>query len=204
MTNEKPILFSTPMVKAILDGRKTQTRRIVKSRHESGMFTVSTAKYEPDVYGYYHSRSIQSVDWDERTVDGKDVLCPYGEVGDILWVRETWVQLIHRDRSADYGYKADLKENANKIRWKPSIHMPRAACRLRLEITDIKAERLQDISWEDAVAEGCPGYRPTQDEPTHQFQRLWTKINGEESWQSNPWVWVISFHPLKNRHNGRE
>jgi hypothetical protein len=177
MTNEKPILFSTEMVKAILEGRKSQTRRIVKPQP-----------------------------WSHT----KRVLCPYGKLGDILWVRETWAHTgaYHIFKAGNNWGEYYVDENYNptdkKIQWKPSIHMPRAACRIRLEITDIRVERLQDISWEDVVAEGCPGYRPTQDEPTQQFQRLWQSINGEESWQSNPWVWVISFHTLKNRHNGRE
>jgi hypothetical protein len=199
MTNEKPILFSTEMVKSILSGFKSQTRRVVKCEYNE-------IRWNPIVLNGYGG-------WcDEH---GNPVNCPYGQVGDVLWVRETWCRWYN---GHGYYYKADklypdnsggmvgrpIDYDEGAVPWKPSIHMPRAACRIRLEITDIRVERLQDISWEDAVAEGCPGYRPTQDEPTHQFQRLWTKINGEESWQSNPWVWVISFHPLKNRHNGRE
>ena len=192
-----PILFSTEMVKAILEGRKTQTRRIIKSRHESGMFAVSTAKYEPDAVGYYHNRCVDSLDWDEGTVDGGGILCPYGEVGDILWVREGWRYAGGYESKPDYSvmdisqfvYKADEEWNGP---FKPSIHMPKNACRIFLEITDIKVERLQDISESDCCKEGC-GLPVLRDYKKPKFAALWKSINGDESWDKNPWVWVIEF-----------
>lgn len=240
----KPILFSTPMVKAILEGRKTMTRRIIKSRHESGMFQVATAKYEPNVRGYYHNRSVCAVDWDERTVDGGDILCPYGEVGDTIYVRETWVRAcLSEDGEGPvegdkwrYWYRADDEwtkhdwHNPNvdgpvdAPRWKPSIHMPREAARIFLKITDIRVERLQDISEEDAKAEGLscitkdqgrtwkygipdsdglPGndntgwdWQSWSVSPVEAFSLLWRKINGENSWAENPWIWAITFEKI--------
>lgn len=160
---EHPILFSTPMVEAIIAGRKTQTRRIAKGDK-----------------------------------------CPYGEPGDILWVRETWqlTTWCHvSDENYGYIYKAsengrDWEENSEDWTWRPSIFMPKEACRLRLKITERRRESLHNITWEDAQAEGCTGYRPTQDEPTDEYRRLWEKINGPGSWASNPLVWVLNFEKI--------
>lgn len=207
-----PILFSTPMVQAILEGRKTQTRRIIKSKHESGLYAVSTAKYEPDCRGYYHNRSVQSLDWDEGSCG--DILCPYGEVGDVLWVRETWCKTLDVDEFEDgYLYKAEGStafqdsdgDIIDLVKWKPSIHMPKAACRIWLEITDIRVEGLQDISEEDAIAEGIwldttvlpNGYTlygmPHWNTAKECYSVLWEEINGPKSWELNPYVWCLSF-----------
>lgn len=195
------------MVKAILEGRKTQTRRTIKSRHESGLFSVSTAQYEPDVYGYYHNRSIQSLDWDERDCEN-DVLCPYGEVGDTLWVRET---SYYHEQEARWFYRATdaLTDSISYgYKWKPSIFMPKEACRTWLEITDVRIERLKDICQEDAKAEGafqaphrCPGWKNEllgfADCYICSYKFLWNKINGAIcNWESNPWVWVIEFKKI--------
>lgn len=163
---EKPILFSTPMVQAILEGRKTMTRRIVK-----GTPLVWLNDFSP-----------------EFVADKDNALCPYGQVGDVLWVRETW-----ENYQGGYNYKAG-KYGLLGQKWKPSIFMPREACRLFLKITDIKAERLQDISRGDCMGEGCPfpNIAKTTD-PQKWFSELWQSINGEQSWKDNPWVWVISF-----------
>lgn len=203
------------MVIAILEGKKTMTRRVIKSRHESGLFQINTANHEPDFPGYYHNRSVHSIGWNEENVD-KDIFCPYGEVGNILWVRETW-RGIDQDFGADrFEYKATEKINLID-KWKPSIFMPKEATRIFLEITDIKVERLQDISFHDAIAEGIErevdssgkswfkNYGGVEfstshmfkQEPIASFQSLWGKINGEDSWSANPFVWVITFKRIK-------
>ena len=165
---ERPILFSTEMVRAILDDRKTMTRRVVKPQ-------------PPEDWG---------------------VKCPYGKIGDVLWVRETFCKY-----KGDYLYKADFdpltrKEFERDNKWKPSIFMPRSASRISLRITNIRVERLNDITEEDAKLEGViypanpvienygNGYRTN-------FRLLWESINGKASWGQNPWVWVIEFERLK-------
>lgn len=188
---EKPILFSTPMVQAILEGRKTQTRRIIKPQPN---FPIKNKIEILDLLLY------------ESMLDS----CPYGKQDGRLWVRETWGQT----NTSDFVYKADYTEG-HPCRglvgnWKPSIHMPRKACRLLLEIQNIRVQRLQDISEEDALAEGieiifrsgCINlYRNYLAETSMQslvsslesFKSLWQSINGAESWSANPFVWVIEF-----------
>jgi hypothetical protein len=192
MTKERPILFSTPMVKAILEGRKTMTRRVVKSRHESGMFAVSRTAGQ--------ITSIESLDWDERNCE-KDVYCPYGNPGDILWVREKTFKDVD-----DVYYYADgtccdqIPEccccEVGKPRLIPSIHMPKSACRIWLEITDVRVERLHEITNEDCKKEGVTPDYSDLFPYAKSFKALWRKINGEESWERNPFVWVICFKVL--------
>ena len=170
---ERPILFKGEMVRAIMEGRKTQTRRIAKSDK-----------------------------------------CPYGKIGDRLWVREsfrlsTWDDCsCYEMCSCKIGapmYSADFNGDKDWGPWKPSIHMPRSASRINLEIKNIKVERLQDITEKDAQAEGiywdnfCPsgvlsGWCPGAfDSPIEAFVDLWQSINGPESWSENPFVWVVEF-----------
>lgn len=164
---EKPIIFSTEMVRAILDGRKTQTRRVIKDK-------------------YIKSR------WHDAEGEHILAVCPY-EAGDRLWVRETWVPSFH---GLDCLYKAD--EASNELfpvnKWKPSIHMPRWASRINLKITEVRAERINDISTEDCMAEGLEQRIPYEGF-RYRFRRLWDSINAKRgySWESNPWVWVIEF-----------
>lgn len=176
---ERPILFSTEMVRAILDGRKTQTRRVVKDK----MLQENNG------------------DVDEEFLLLTMDKCPYGKVGNVLWVRETY-----RHQMGSYRYKAspnvviktqNMGASMVSDKWKPSIFMPKAACRIFLEITSIRVERLQDISEQDAKAEGTS---PKEgiifkriERYDEAFERLWISINGLESWDSNPWVWVIEF-----------
>lgn len=184
----RPILFSGPMVRAIIDGRKTQTRRVVKPQPDNGVKEFTTQEV--------------NAAWQEGFIPVK---CSYGKIGDLLWVRECF--------NADWSprniiYKADggsakAAGYSAEPKWKPSIHMPRWASRITLEITDVHVERLQDISWHDARAEGCAGmgdeYYSAISFPEHcpapkkEFCQLWQSINGEESWDANPWVWVIEF-----------
>jgi len=192
---ERPILFSGPMVRAILDGRKTQTRRVVKNQEWYNL------------KGEYGDR-LRSVD-----------RCPYGTAGERLWVRETWTPdhapfyphfpVAYR---ADAGFDYERNERGETYspeqkawfpyRWRPSIHMPRIASRITLEITGVRVERLQDISESDAIAEGVSNDMPIawqtgDDTPRGMFGELWESINGPDSWAANPWVWVIEFRKLE-------
>ncbi|MFY9288977.1 MAG: hypothetical protein WAO98_10810 [Alphaproteobacteria bacterium] len=219
MTKERPILFSGPMVRAILDGRKTQTRRAIK-------------RY--NIYGPNPPGGI----WDWRDTNknnmwigahGGDLkfkdtsaarFCPYGKSGDKLWVRETWAD----PNDQVVIYRANWREDAmlrgldnipltdQDIKWRPSIHMPRWASRIKLEISSIRVERLQEISEDDAFAEGvqlpvCKNddgttsrlipvtrkYVPKTHTAKEFYASLWEEINGKGAWAQNPWVWVVEF-----------
>lgn len=194
----RPILFSTEMVRAILDGRKTQTRRRIKH------VPTGTARIWHD-----------GAEWNIENAAGSLWLgalnCPYGKRGDRLYVRETWALAQYDfDHIADvYIYLADFGMDPVYWNWKPSIYMPRAAARLILEITDIRAERLQDICEDDAIAEGVEKiagketYRNYCNESSDfllaqsSYESLWEKINGPGNWDSNPWVWVITFQKIE-------
>ena len=170
---ERPILFSGPMVRALLDGSKTQTRRVIKPRH----------------LAFFNQNAAAMLnDWNERPL-------PYGKPGDRLWVRETWHDASSSLHSCAL-YRADGID-LHWDKWTPSIHMPRWASRITLEITSVRVERLQDISEADAQAEGitsaecleCDGF-------VNAFSKLWEQINGPGSWDANPWVWAIEFRRL--------
>lgn len=183
---EKPILFSGPMVRAILEGRKTQTRRIAKE----------VATLQPG----HKWRECLCMEIDPSDTPCVTCACRFDarwEAGDRLWVRETFAlhpedgSTIYRcDRGGDYQGAAQ-----GYFKWKPSIFMPRAASRITLEITRVRVERLQEISEEDAREEGVPGY--SDGSPMDYrwgFQMLWDSINGKtHPWESNPYVWCISF-----------
>ncbi len=183
---ERPILFSGQMVRAILGGRKTQTRRVVKTRRN----TVIQEQADGTLWPYYED---EYGEWNR-------CVCPYGEIGDRLWVRETFSNVTecthynHLHDKRQWLYKATDETCFPK--WKPSIHMPRKASRITLEIISVRVERLQDISKSDARREGIPSLV----DPLFSvdgFQRLWESINGHESWDANPWVWVIEFKRVK-------
>lgn len=176
---EHPILFSGPMVRAILEDRKIQTRRIFKFKE------TNQTHSQPDKFQKEHF----CLEW-----------CPYGKVGDHLWVRETWKQGFFETKySNGIIYKADKEKALGMVEyaggWKPSIHMPRWASRITLEITGIRVERLQDISGCDAALEGVIAYH-TYNGYKLKFEELWEQINGEGSWNLNPWVWVLQFKKL--------
>lgn len=211
----RPILFSTPMVQAILDGRKTQTRREIKYKKNIKNpkigFTAFTEKGSFSVRGVHENGQYGESFF-------KMPICK----GDILWVRETfafapldleskknWPEL------SDYIYKATTL-NSTTLKWKPSIFMPKEACRIFLEVTNVRVERLQDISEEDAIVEGITEYaygywhnyessfcggRPKTSvdykNPIESFKTLWQSINGKESWKANPWVWVYDFKKIE-------
>lgn len=199
---ERPILFSAPMVRAILAGRKTQTRRIVRGVDEcphgyDGVVTHAVPK-EAHLRGR-HCFNLASG-------ESAYIRCPYGARGDVLWVRET-----HRANPpgarVKFRYRADTSDGRHPLgeKWTPAIHMPRAACRIRLVVTKVGVERLYAISEKDARAEGMvhqkwstfAGYgwtsdpgQPTSESARRAYEDLWFSING--SW-TDCWVWVVSF-----------
>ncbi|MRR49332.1 MAG: hypothetical protein EG825_00195 [Rhodocyclaceae bacterium] len=205
---ERPILFSSPMVRAILDGRKTVTRRVVKPKHLS---------YIDEHQGFREDCNAE--------------VCPYGQPGDRLWVRETWAPQADCEGSA-HRWTAGLEGSGAGprpithyradggdpwvSRWRPSIHMPRWASRILLEIAAVRVERLNDISEEDSIAEGVfkkTGTTSVGDivetidrgemiytnhgQARMEYKLLWESINGPGSWAANPWVWVIEFRRVK-------
>jgi hypothetical protein len=224
---ERPILMSGPMVRAILEGRKTQTRRVVTPQPKVGQ--AEPYEYRVAKIALMPPRANGECE-EQWLARGDDLIgplprCPYGVPGGRLWVRETWLELDRdhyqepgrpRDLLSDrYGkprrngvaYRADTDSEGDAIRaeygyrWTPSIHMPRWASRLTLEITEVRVQRLQEISEEDAKAEGViargPG-SPTLRPHQRDFRALWNDINSKRGygWDSNPWVWAISFKRL--------
>ena len=184
----KPIIFSTPMVRAILDGRKKCTRRVVKPQ-------------PPQFVDYFEKRGDG---FKAYMVPGEPcdypLVKPKYQPGDVLWVRETWAKRIHSDNR--YYYKADNNLgaifNREDDKWRPSIFMPREAARLFLRVKNVRVERLQDITEEDAKAEGviC-GQGQKRWTARSAFMDLWDRINGKKNpWESNPWVWVIEFEMI--------
>ena len=187
----RPILFSTPMVQALLDGRKTMTRRIVKGKTEH----FACIENSDDGTAVPYVRGAGAKLWPEPPIK-----CPYGKVGDVLWVREKWAYMNNTYDNKPMGYYHSTDIYCGK--WKPSIHMPKKACRLWLEITAIRVEPLQTIMPWETVQEGIEGYDGSwkdyltggrQTYRTNSFISLWKSINGEHSWNENPWVWVIEF-----------
>lgn len=226
---ERPILFSGAMVRSLLNCTKSQTRRAVKGLSPD-MWIEETASGGFNVC-YDGEPSCATGVWDVPE-HSRPIMCPYGKPGDRLWVRESGWERPERtpqmmregaDTWAPYYYAADGEDGDQLRAWgfkvRPSIHMPRWACRILLEVVSVRVERLQDISEEDAKAEGItrigkeyinlgdtlfdkgPNFytieldggnlnRPTAKEA---FQGLWESINGPGSWDANPWVWVVEF-----------
>jgi hypothetical protein len=205
---ERPILFSAPMVRAILEGRKSQTRRVVK---DTGLYAIE------DHHG------AETAMRERRNLATR---CPYGQPGDRLWVRETFQPLFadgvenhsETDWKTGKGYAIsypatdgiqeflDLDDNISSA-CKPSIHMPRWGSRIMLEITGVRVERLQDISDDDCLAEGiaqvvrerlpsiqqCGEYDAIDVDPVAEYRALWETINGSGAWDVNPWVFAVGF-----------
>lgn len=196
--SERPILFSAPMVRAILAGTKTQTRRAVRPVGNDGGFVLQDYGR-----GWWPYRS----DDGESPMKGDNEIphaCPYGLPGDRLWVRETWG--FNPDFPGLLGhvcFRADRGHEHDGINWRPSIHMPRAASRITLEVTGVRVERLQSISEADAIAEGVQrtaggSWLPGPcDHPEWAYHQLWDQINGDGAWAANPWVWAVSFRVVK-------
>ena len=216
---EHPILFNTENVKAILDGRKTQTRRVIKPQPPND----ALIKEHIGVAGYWipytaDVRLMNSAQGSRK--DDCGWYCPYGQVGDKLWVRETWAT----EKRLDFYRPSEMRNAATIALWymtndtqfdrpeqemgkiRPSIFMPRWASRITLEITGVRVERVQEISNKDANAEGFPwhgigatlqfGYR----QPLTWFSDLWNSLNAKRGygWDTNCWVWVIEFKKVDN------
>jgi hypothetical protein len=228
--SERPILFAGPLVRALLDGRKTQTRRLLgrEARHV-GFIGGSGERDDPARWGYWCEDSwgrwaVLARGLDEHHAHGSvSIPCPFGVPGDRLWVRECWglvrpddptcwhrgsVRGLTRDDLRDWAiaYRADWGANQDACFWRPSILMPRWASRLASPIVDVRVERLQAISEEDARAEGV---EPAIDilvggEPTHRaaFAALWNSLASDGArWSDNPWVWALTF---KRVEEGRD
>ena len=219
---ERPILFSAPMVRALLAGTKTQTRRVAPVEsidiRDIGDGTISwAAKFsEPVRSRVSGGRATGTYSGGRFTRDQAVSIiaadfCPYGQPGDWLWVRETFMDLQgtgveHRDSAGNrqrYAYAADTRPGSYDdecrkdygLKWRPSIHMPRTASRITLEVTAVRVERLQDISEADAMAEGC--YTDPACPAYDAYRSLWESINGPGSWDANPYVWVVEFKRVR-------
>lgn len=192
------------MVRALLAGTKTQTRRVAKPvRH-------------PDLGNVYAPGALVLEHEPQHVIDR---CCPYGRPGDRLWVREShWWFKDECDHETGYyppaltaddvEYRADGESKRHG--WRPSIHMPRWASRILLDIKAVRVERLQDINEMDAAAEGVATWAPgalspdsLNADPSDQFRWLWTSINGPDSWAQNPWVWVVEFKRVQQASSGR-
>ena len=221
---ERPILFNTEMVKAEQDGKKTQTRRTI------GLDAVNVA---PEMWRFIAFNVAGQACFESDEIRGVKISCPYGQKGDRLWVRERFcvgaiVAADHHPEESEPLYIEQCKGQENiipyeyatrhgigieGIKWKPSIHMPRSACRTVLEIVDVRIERIQDIKECDADAEGihrewdgchywyknyiqnCLFKGHPSNRASHSFFTLWESINGKRGmgWEVNPWVWVVEF-----------
>ena len=191
----KPILFSTSMVQAILDGRKTQTRRVIKPQPNS------KAEYKGTEIGKHVF---------ETDIDMWHIKSPY-QPGQVLWVRETWSMIddmpydnyVYR---TDYGTTEDDSFPPSMFKWKPSIHMPREAARIFLKVKGVRVERVQDITEDEAIKEGAKAYGQNNCSGTSAriaFAEIWDKTTTEHEWRTNPWVWVYEFERISKEEAKR-
>lgn len=206
---ERPILMSSPNICPILEGRKTHTRRIVKPQPPVDQ-TFANCLFKPTALFQWSDEpqpvgSRECVRW---PADG-GIRCPYGQPGDRLWVKETFATLGTKDRGP-VVYRADIADG-ERVRvdapWRPSIFMPRKFSRILLEITNIRVERLQDISEDDCLDEGIEqrwtcinpgaGSYAHDNDVIDDYCKLWESINGVGSWYANPWVWVVAFKRIE-------
>ncbi|MGX5036208.1 hypothetical protein ACWKX2_11275 [Enterobacter hormaechei] len=205
---ERGMIFNGEMVRAILDGRKTQTRRVMKVQPSDGFHPTHNG-YDLDLNAHWYTPGVvdkngylQPAKKDVFGVadENEGYACPFGAVGDRIWVRETFSPVPDHEEPAGCSailYAAD--GNGPYGKWVPSIHMPRWASRITLEITGVRVERLNSISDSDASKEGCCiADMESGDCLSDVFARLWTSIYGDESWKVNPWVWVIEFKVVPN------
>ncbi len=188
--NKRGIIFTGESVRGILSGAKTQTRRVIKWRKdlENGSWIKSIHVDGGGNWIAWSSDEPGLADFTKRAYPkGEGFICPYGKIGDHLWVRETWAHRI-----SGIAYRAD--DNLSGIKWKSPIFMPRIYSRITLEITDVRVERLKEITERDARAEG---YLDCPLDPLQWFQRAWHQINGKKfPWESNCWLWVIEFRRI--------
>ncbi|WP_409259400.1 hypothetical protein [Pseudomonas sp. KCJK9009] len=213
---ERPILFSGPMVRAILDGRKTVTRRPIKPSMRG--FDVSFELHQQDDGSWRPLHTFDESCMDDQGTE-HPVVCPYGKPGDRLWVRETWycdhfevmrgpyLKPANLDATEARGdgtlvYAADglTPYEADQPAWKPSIHMPRWASRILLEVTDVRVERLQAISigqiCKEGLARSIYEFTPVTT-AFDAFAEVWDSINGPGAWEANPWVWAVEFKQVQ-------
>lgn len=218
---ERPILMSAPMVRAILAGRKTQTRRPLKQQPPArkGIWSYVACSTEPkwrDTFCY----AWPDANGKTYSIRGRESCLHFSPPclpGDRLWVRETWAWYGCEYLRDEVVYRADgVDLPAEFEHWRPSIHMPRWASRIALEITGVRVERLNEISEADAIAEGieqtdpffgCPCWRDYMeadpeassfpDDPVGSYASLWEALHGSDSWEQNPWVWVIEFRKVE-------
>lgn len=225
------MIFNAEMVRAILDGRKTQTRRIMKVQPSDGFHPTHNG-YDLDLNAHWYTPGVvdkngylqpAKKDVFGAADENEGYACPFGAVGDRIWVREAFQgplvseELLEEYRaypekfenpeyceySADGGPRPEYCDLDDNLRhgWRPSIHMPRWASRITLEITGVRVERLRDLSEDDAKSEGItppsggvlPGW-----EYRINFRDLWMSIYGADNWEANPWVWVIEFKVVPN------
>ena len=213
---ERPILFSAEMVRAVLDGRKTQTRRVVKPQPPAGYNRVSEYVFDPTLSARFENDGSPLGMWTKRS--------PYGQPGDRLWVRERFGAYRNGHpttiKDATYAVLADgsqmwadgtyfpfsdtpKPQAMEHIVWRPSIFMPRWASRITLEVTEVRVERVQEITWREVLTEGVmpcgENYAATKggtEQLIADFGSLWNKINGKRpgcSWGDNPWIWCVGF-----------
>ena len=190
-----PILFSTPMVKVILDGSKVQTRRIIKPQPFLNK-SYSSLTGNKEWYSIGKSTNINPKDWIKDNAKA--------QVGDVFWVRETFT-LIDDGEIKVYFFKAN-NDNDSPLdfkpkKWKPSIFMPKKVCRIFLEVTNVRVERLNDISDSDIKKEGIIEYPEMNMSLNYCWRVLWETINGKDSWRENPFVWVYDFKIIKKPEN---
>lgn len=187
---EKPILFNTEMVIALLENRKTQTRRLIDPQPDSDVPIQKVPQY-----------TELEKDWGKFCVTTKDgerlLIKPKYEVGDILWVRETFSKITTPDGKEEFVYRADddfYKDNIEGWKgWTPNIYMPIGACRIRIEVSSVKLERVQDISANDIKAEGVNYTLDYYPNLMELWERLWVSVKGQESWDRNDYVWAYHF-----------
>jgi len=226
--SEIPLLFQTEMVKAILDGRKTQTRRTrgLDEINKHPEYWNRDGNPMKNICRFWNSRLSDPnplrIEFGFKQYSFHDgetttyINSPYGKPGDLLWVRESFQKTSRFYYKADFSEQIARKASASGATWKPSIHMPKSACRIWLMVESIGVERVRYICGDDAIAEGVQyisgidlhwdGWRdyelkeiqlgPHYTFPSLSFQSLWKSINGKSSWDSNPWVWVIKFRVL--------
>jgi len=228
---EKPILFNTEMVRAILDGRKTQTRRLIRPQPE-GQLSYIMGGSHPGKWDYMSASEAKAWDVEESRICKQDdgrLWTPPCHADDLLYVRETWnygyvdsdckecctpeywfEELDWNGNDHDFlrgisrfWYLADEDEPLYGLKWKPSIHMPKEAARIWLKVTKVRVQRLQDITNDDAKAEGviCATDNSGMMH-RHKFRVLWDSITDTQtSWDANPWVWVIEFERMEGKHD---
>jgi hypothetical protein len=206
---ERGILFSATMVRALLAGTKTQTRRALSPQPPETTHQVTTW-HHPDPRPHFFAWTDNGEGGAELADGGWCKPCPYGAPGDRLWVRErlgycseyghyfaadrTFLCSLFDDPEKETGYSYECSMREASV---PSIHLPRRWSRITLEVTEVRVERLHEISEADAKAEGVAGH---PDGPWHAYQSLWTLINGPSSWDANPWVWVVGFKRVEVAH----